>query len=72
MENVCLLAIHSARGFIWSTLIIYVIPIILINIIYIQLTRFIRRSSMTVSAQAKRDLIVAHRIVLVISILTVM
>ncbi|CAF2979557.1 unnamed protein product [Rotaria sp. Silwood2] len=70
MENVCLLAIHSARGFIWSTLIIYVIPIILINIIYIQLTRFIRRSSMTVSARAKRDLIVARRIVLVVCILT--
>ncbi|CAF2538582.1 unnamed protein product [Rotaria sp. Silwood2] len=70
MENVCLLAIHSARGFIWSTLIIYFIPIILINIIYIQLTRFIRRSSMTVSARAKRDLIVARRIVLVVCILT--
>ncbi|CAF3508296.1 unnamed protein product [Rotaria sp. Silwood1] len=71
-QNVCLLPVHSARGFIWSILIIYGIPIIVINIIYIQLTRFIRRSSKIASTRAKRDVIVVRRIVLVAGILTLM
>ncbi|CAF3465274.1 unnamed protein product [Rotaria sp. Silwood1] len=71
-QNVCLLAIHSVRGFIWSILIIYGIPIIVINIIYIQLTRFIFRSSKIASTRAKRDVIVVRRIVLVAGILTLM
>ncbi|CAF3480349.1 unnamed protein product [Rotaria sp. Silwood1] len=71
-ENVCLLAMHSVRGFIWSILIIYGIPIVVINIIYIRLMRFIRQSSKIASTRAKRDVIVIQRIVLVVSILTLM
>ncbi|CAF1314691.1 unnamed protein product [Rotaria sordida] len=72
MENVCLLPIHSTRGLVFSNLIIYGIPIIIINIIYIQLTCFIRRSSKVVSARAKRDVIVVRRIILVVCILILM
>ncbi|CAF1316862.1 unnamed protein product [Rotaria sp. Silwood1] len=72
MENICLVAIHSIRGFLWSNMIIYGIPIIVINIIYIQLVRFIHRPSMVASVRAKRDVIVARRIALVVCILTLM
>ncbi|CAF1371986.1 unnamed protein product [Rotaria sordida] len=71
-ENICLLPIHSTRELIFSNLIIYGIPVIVITIIYIQLTCFIRRSSKTVSARAKRDVIVVRRIILVVCILTLM
>ncbi|CAF1218606.1 unnamed protein product [Rotaria sordida] len=72
MENTCFIAIPHVRGFLWSNTIIYGIPIIVINIIYIRLMRFIRRSSMTVSTRAKRDVIVVRRITLIIGILTLM
>ncbi|CAF3759226.1 unnamed protein product [Rotaria sp. Silwood1] len=71
-ENVCFIAIHRARGFIWSNMIIYGISIIVINIIYIRLTHFIRRSSMVTFTRTKRDVIVVRRIALVVGILTLM
>ncbi|CAF2573361.1 unnamed protein product [Rotaria sp. Silwood2] len=71
-ENTCLIAIHSARGLIWSNAIVYGIPVIFITIIYIQLTRFIRQSSKIASTRAKRDVIVIRRIMLVVCILMLM
>jgi len=71
MEHVCLLAINSVRGFIWTFIVIAGLPISIINTVYFQLIRFVRRSSMAASTQAKRDMIVVRRIVIVIFILTV-
>ncbi|CAF3759242.1 unnamed protein product [Rotaria sp. Silwood1] len=71
-ENTCFIAIHCARGFLWSNMIIYGIPIIAINILYMQLMRFMRRPTMVASTRAKRDVIVARRIELVVSILILM
>ncbi|CAF2978357.1 unnamed protein product [Rotaria sp. Silwood2] len=68
-ESICVLTIDGARGFIWCTLVIYGLPVITTCIIYLQLTRFMRQSSMNVSVRAKRDAIVVHRIVLVVGIL---
>jgi hypothetical protein len=72
MENVCLLAISSARGFIWSTITIYGLPMNIIGMIYLQLIRFMRQSSMIASTRAKRDVMVVRRIALVVLILTLM
>ncbi|CAF2979541.1 unnamed protein product [Rotaria sp. Silwood2] len=69
MENTCFLAIHSRPGFVWSTIVIYVLPMIIISIIYIKLTRFMQRPSITTSVHAKRDLVVVRRIVLVVGLL---
>jgi hypothetical protein len=69
MENVCLLAIDSARGFIWSTVAIYALPMNVISTVYFQLMRFMRRSSMVASSRAKRDVMVVRRIMLVVSVL---
>ncbi|CAF1135355.1 unnamed protein product [Rotaria sp. Silwood1] len=71
-ESICVLAIHSARGFIWSTIFIYGLPMNIINTIYFQLARFMRRSPLPTSARTKRDVIVIHRIVLVVIILILM
>ncbi|CAF2519243.1 unnamed protein product [Rotaria sp. Silwood2] len=68
-ESICVLAIHSARGFIWSTIVIYGLPMNIISIIYFQLARFMRRPPLPTSARAKRDVIVARRIVLVVFVL---
>ncbi|CAF3927748.1 unnamed protein product [Rotaria sp. Silwood1] len=72
MENTCFIAIHCARGFLWSNMIMYGIPVIVINILYIQLVRFMRRPSMIASTRAKRDVIVTRRIELVACVLTLM
>ncbi|CAF1262649.1 unnamed protein product [Rotaria sp. Silwood1] len=58
MENTCFLVIYSARGFILCTIIMNCIPVIIMNILYLQLKRFIRRTTTTISARSKRDLIV--------------
>ncbi|CAF0945527.1 unnamed protein product [Rotaria sordida] len=68
-ENICLLTIDGVRGFIWCTLVIYGLPVIMTCIIYIQLLRFIRRSSTPTSIRAKRDVIVVSRIVIIVVIL---
>ncbi|CAF1235911.1 unnamed protein product [Rotaria sp. Silwood1] len=68
-ESICVLTIDGTRGFIWCTLIVYGLPVVITSIIYIQLTRFMHHSSMTVSLRARRDVIVIRRIVLVIIIL---
>ncbi len=71
MEHVCLLAINSACGFIWSTIVVFGLPMNIISTVYFQLIRFMRRSSIVASTRAKRDVIVVRRIVVVIFILMV-
>lgn len=69
-ENVCLLVLFSPRGLIWTTLIVYGIPMAVIVTIYIYLMRAVGRSSVRRSSNIKPDGGVIRRIVLVIIILT--
>ena len=68
-ENVCLLVLHSPRGLIWTTLVIFGLPMAIIISIYVYLIRAVGRSSIRRASNIKQDLKVVRRIVLVIMVL---
>jgi hypothetical protein len=69
MKNTCFVAVHNIRGLIWCTVAIYGVPMSIISIVYLQLMRFMRRSSVFVSVRTKCDVVIVRRIVLVVFIL---
>jgi hypothetical protein len=71
-ENICLVTTKSARGLIWTTMSIYVLPMIVVNNVYLRMVRYLRQAPLIVSARAKRDIIVIRRIILILIILFIM
>jgi hypothetical protein len=65
-DNVCFVATTSARGLVWATVSIYVLPMNIINNVYMRVTRYLHKAPLTVSTRAKRDVIVIRRIVLIV------
>jgi hypothetical protein len=70
-ENVCLVTTKSARGLIWCTVVIYGIPMIIINSVYFKMTQYLRQVPVLVSIRAKRDVLVIRRIVLILIMLLI-
>ena len=68
-ENVCLLVLHSPRGFVWTTLIVFGLPMTIIISIYVYLIRAVGQSSIWRASNIKQDLKVVRRIVLIIIVL---
>jgi hypothetical protein len=65
-DNACFISTTSVPGIIWATISIYVLPMSIINNIYMKVTRYLRKAPSIVSTRAKRDVIVIRRIVIVI------
>src|SRR5438132_11160 len=65
-ENVCLLTTKNARGLIWNTISIYVLPMVVINNAYLKMTRYLRQAPLIVSIRAKRDVLVIRRMILIL------
>jgi hypothetical protein len=65
-ENVCVLTAPSARGLIWISISIYILPMVVINNVYLKVTRYLRQAPLIVSTHTKRDIVVIHRLVLIL------
>ena len=68
-ENVCLLTTKNARGLIWGTIGIYTLPMTIITSVYLKMTQYLRQTPIVVSSNAKRDILVIRRIILVLIVL---